>query len=438
MIQSISRENKMSNDYFSLGNDFKNIINDEINHIIMEFAKLVKDMTLSEISNFVGNNVTKKHPSTFSLPTKIKIYGKPKNIDPVKLKTKCMEYVNKFGAINAAVFFDFPDFAQLLFNSARQELDIVHQVLFDYKQNLNPKIIDEKNHYYRIYNENFKNLSDPNVRDNSFLESPLLNYFNEGSCDKEIIYAIYVRLENNKDSAPKLLEKLWATVFKTICTSHNYQGNTQNARCNMMDQFTAKENNAGDDKNQIESEESIRFIRNEKLKQKVTTFINQAKISVNTSLPKMIVEENLESMRSVVANLSDEVDRIWYYQTINQFRGRQTSKNKQKRNEFENEIKEKIISFSGLNFIITLFHEMIENLKSFTNFKKDTNKFLKNKLTQRSNEVMNNSTWSDTRIRQIKSIFIKCLCIAARELQSQNLPNEKWEKWLKNLLNLIS
>jgi hypothetical protein len=205
-----------------------------------------------------------------------------------------------------------------------------------------------------------------------------------------------------------------------------------------MDQFTAKENNAGDDKNQIESEESIRFIRNEKLKQKVTTFINQAKISVNTSLPKMIVEENLESMRSVVANLSDEVDRIWYYQTINQFRGRQTSKNKQKRNEFENEIKEKIISFSGLNFIINLFHEMIENLKSFTNFKKDTNKFLKNKLTQRSNEVMDNSTWSDTRIRQIKSIFIKCLCIAARELQSQNLPNEKWEKWLENLLNLTS
>ena len=81
---------------------------------------------------------------------------------------------------------------------------------------------------------------------------------------------------------------------------------------------------------------------------------------------------------------------------------------------------------------------MIENLKSFTNFKKDTNKFLKNKLTQRSNEVMNNSTWSDTRIRQIKSIFIKCLCIAARELQSQNLPNEKWEKWLENLLNLTS
>lgn len=181
----------------------RDLINDEFNHRIHEFAKIVSGMDSDEqVNKWVGRHNTK-------LPYSMEIGGKKVEVTPEMLSQECSDYVqmgNKFMGDHKST--GSLDFASLLFAKMGRDQEAFADIIGTGDPEF-AKFIkssgkgDSQKLSYTNYHPQLK------VTHNI----PLTNAFDTGALDKAIIVSIYLRNRGLDESSS---ERRWMGAFKWI------------------------------------------------------------------------------------------------------------------------------------------------------------------------------------------------------------------------------
>lgn len=185
----------------------RDLINDEFNHRIHEFAKIVSGMDSDEqVKKWVGRHNTK-------LPYSMEIGGKKVEVTPEMLSQECSDYVqmgNKFMGDHKST--GSLDFASLLFAKMGRDQEAFADIIGtgdpEFAKNLKSSGKEDDTEDQKLsYTSHHPQLQDITH------DLPLSNAFDTGALDKAIIVSIYLRNRGLDESSS---ERRWMGAFKWI------------------------------------------------------------------------------------------------------------------------------------------------------------------------------------------------------------------------------
>ena len=179
----------------------RDLVNDEVNHRVHEFAKIVANLSSAEkITSWVGRHNTK-------LPYNMEIAGEKVAITAEMLKKESEDYLSigdKF--MGPASDKGTLDFASLLFGKMGRDQEAFADILGtgdpEYSKIL--RTDGKQDFSYTSFH--------PDLKDKA-VDIPLANAFDTGALDKAIIMTIYLR---NRGKDEQGSERRWRGAFKWI------------------------------------------------------------------------------------------------------------------------------------------------------------------------------------------------------------------------------